>query len=255
MTSDAARAAADGPAQRAPLALVTGGSRGIGAAVARRLAQDGYDIWLNYRAGHERASKVAEEIASLGRACALVPFDVADPDAAQKALAFRLTETVPDVLVNNAGFAKDGVFAMMSYKDWRDVLAVHLDGFFHLTSRILPLMLRRRSGLVLNVVSVSGQMGVGGQVNYSAAKAGLIGATRSLAAEVGRRNVRVNAIAPGFIETDMTADVPKDKVMHLIPLRRFGSVQDVAEAAAFLCSPGAAYITGQVLSVNGGLFI
>ncbi len=238
-----------------PLALVTGGSKGIGAAVALRLAQNGYDIWLNYRSDHASATAVAEGITALGRQCALLPFDVADGAAVEEALAPRLADAVPDVLVNNAGFAKDGVFAMMPYEDWRGVLAVHLDGFFHLTSRVMHPMLRRRSGLVLNIVSISGQTGVGGQVNYSAAKAGLIGATRSLAVEVGRRGVRVNAIAPGFIETDMTAGVPKDKVLPLIPLQRFGSVDDVAAVAAFLCSPGAAYITGQVLSVNGGLFI
>ena len=238
-----------------PLALVTGASRGIGAAVALRLAQDGYDIWLNYRSDLASATTVAEQIIALGRECLLVPFDVADPSATEAALTPLLSARVPDVLVNNAGFARDGVLAMMSQEDWNSVLGVHLGGFFHLTSRIIPLMLRRRSGHVLNMVSVSGQTGVGGQVNYSAAKAGLIGATRSLAVEVGRRNVRVNALAPGFIETDMTADVPKDKVLPLIPLRRFGTVSDVAEAASFLCSPGAAYITGQVLAVNGGLFI
>ncbi len=239
----------------APLALVTGGSRGIGAAVARRLASDGYDIWLNYRSDHGAARAVAGGIAALGRNCALLPFDVADSRAAEAALTPLLAGRVPDVLVNNAGFARDGVFAMMDPDDWRGVLAVHLDGFFNLTGRILPLMLRRRRGHVLNMVSISGQTGVGGQVNYSAAKAGLIGATRSLAVEVGRRNVRVNAIAPGFIETDMTRNVPRDKVLPFIPLRRFGTVEDVAEAASFLCSPGAAYITGQVLAVNGGLFM
>jgi 3-oxoacyl-[acyl-carrier protein] reductase len=243
------------PSSGAPLALVTGGGKGIGAAVARRLAADGFDIWLNYRSDRASAILVAESVTALGRSCILLPFDVADADAVEAALAPLLAERVPGVLVNNAGFARDGVFAMMHSGDWRNVLAVHLDGFFNLTNRIVPLMLRRRSGHVLNMVSISGQTGVGGQVNYSAAKAGLIGATRSLAVEIGRRGVRVNAIAPGFIETDMTRDVPRDKVLPLIPLGRFGSAEDVAEAAAFLCSPAAAYITGQVLAVNGGLFM
>lgn len=242
------------PEQR-PLALVTGASRGIGASIASRLAEDGYAVWLNYRGGHQAAAAVRDGIVSKGGSCTLLPFDVADGPAVEAALAPLLAEKIPDVLVNNAGFAKDGIFAMMPESDWNSVLAVHLGGFFHVTRALLPFMLRRRSGHILNIASTSGQTGVGGQVNYSAAKAGLIGATRSLAVEVGKRDVRVNALAPGFIETGMTASLPKEALLPHIPLRRFGLAEEVAAAASFLCSARASYITGQVLAMNGGLFM
>ncbi|MCK5682112.1 3-oxoacyl-ACP reductase FabG [bacterium] len=235
------------------IALVTGAGRGIGAAIAETLAADGYDIWLNYRSNHDAAKSVADKITALGRECRLLPFDVADEEAVDGALSPLLAEETPYILVNNAGFARDGVMALMSRYDWQSVLRVHLDGFFLITKLVVARMLRKRSGRIVNVVSTSGQIGVAGQVNYSAAKSGLIGATRSLAAEIAKRKILVNAVAPGFIETEMTEDLPVDKILPTIPLGRFGQAQEVADAVSFLCSDKASYITGQVLSVNGGI--
>jgi 3-oxoacyl-[acyl-carrier protein] reductase len=235
------------------IALVTGGSRGIGAAIAETLARDGFDIWLNYRSAREAAETTAKKIEQLGRQCRLVPFDVCDPEAVEQELAPLLQESTPFVLVNNAGYARDGIMALMSPEDWQSVLRVNLDGFFLVTRLVLTRMLRRRSGRIINIASTSGQTGVAGQVNYSAAKAGLIGATRSLAAEVARRNILVNAVAPGFIETEMTAELPIDKILPSIPLGRIGQPREVAETVSFLCSDRASYITGQVIAVNGGI--
>jgi len=239
--------------ENSKIALVTGASRGIGAAIAETLASDGYDIWLNYRSNHAAAEAVAEKIGACGRQCKLLPFDVADAEAVAEALNPLLAETVPYILINNAGFARDGVMALMSRYDWQSVLRVHLDGFFLITKLVVARMLRQRAGRIVNIVSTSGQTGIAGQVNYSAAKSGLIGATRSLAAEVARRKILVNAVAPGFIETEMTEDLPVDKIMPTIPLGRFGQAQEVADAVSFLCSDKASYITGQILSVNGGV--
>ncbi len=238
-----------------PIALVTGASRGIGAAVSRTLARDGFDIWLNYSSSDDAARSVADELEKLGAGCRLLRFDVTDNQAVEDALSPLLKEQVPYALVNNAGFARDGVMGMMSPQEWQSVLAVHLNGFYNVTHALLPALLKKRKGRIVNMVSVSGQTGVGGQVNYSAAKAGLIGATRSLAVEIGRRNITVNAVAPGFIETDMTGHLPKDEIVKAIPLGRIGQAAEVAEAVAFLCSDRASYITGQVLGLSGGLFM
>jgi len=235
------------------VALVTGASRGIGAAIAETLALDGYDIWLNYRSNQVAAEAVAAKITAAGRKCKLLPFDVADEEAVAESLTSLLEQETPYILINNAGFARDGVMALMSRYDWQSVLRVHLDGFFLITKLVVARMLRQRAGRIVNIVSTSGQTGIAGQVNYSAAKSGLIGATRSLAAEVARRKILVNAVAPGFIETEMTEDLPVDKILPTIPLGRFGQAQEVADAVSFLCSDKASYITGQILSVNGGV--
>ena len=240
--------------QSKKIALVTGASKGIGSAVAVRLAKDGHDIWLNYRSDDAGAEETKKNVEIFGRSCILLRFDVADMEKCKDILSPLLTDCVPDVLVNNAGFIRDGIMAMMPQKDWQAVLDVHLNGFFNVTTCLLPYMLRKRSGRIINMVSTSGQTGIGGQVSYSAAKSGLIGATRSLAVEVAKRNLLVNAVAPGFIETDMVSGVPKERVLPSIPLGRFGTVEEVAGVVSFLCSPDAAYITGQVLAVNGGIF-
>ncbi len=240
---------------QARVALVTGASKGIGAAIARELAGDGFAIWLNYRSDHQAAEQVAAEIVAAGGSCILLPFDVADAEAVSTALDPLLQEQAPFVLVNNAGFARDGIMAMMSQSDWENVLAVHLNGFFNVTRLVVARMLRKRQGRIVNIVSTSGESGVGGQVNYSAAKAGLIGATRSLAAEVARRNILVNAVSPGFITTEMTEGLPKEQVLSLVPLGRFGEPEEVSGLVGFLCSDRATYITGQVFAVNGGVHI
>lgn len=235
-------------------ALVTGASKGIGAAIARRLAADGFAIWLNYQSDHEAAAAVAAEIEGKGGACRPLPFDVRSAASCKEALEPLLREETPYILVNNAGFARDNVLSMMSESDWADVLAVHLNGFYNVTSLVLPKMQRKKTGRIINVASTSGQTGIGGQVNYSTAKAGLIGATRSLAVEVARRNILVNAVAPGFIDTDMLAKLPLENIVPTIPMQRVGSPAEVAGAVSFLASDDASYITGQVIAINGGLF-
>ncbi|MDR2744219.1 MAG: 3-oxoacyl-ACP reductase FabG [Desulfovibrio sp.] len=236
------------------IALVTGASKGIGRATVIRLAEDGFDIWLNYRSDHAAAQTVADRVRAIGRQCLPLAFDVTDAAECKNVLAPLLEEQTPYALVNNAGFAKDGIMAMMSEKNWRSVLDVHLQGFFNVTSIALPKMLRRREGRIVNMASASGLAGIGGQVNYSAAKAGLIGATRSLAVEIAKRNVLVNAVAPGFIDTEMLAGHPVDKIEPTIPMQRIGIPKEVAAVVSFLCSQDASYITGQVISVNGGIF-
>ncbi len=237
------------------IALVTGASKGIGAAIAVVLARDGYDIWLNYRSDREGGSAVKNEIEKSGRKCLLLQFDVADGVAVKKALTPLLETETPHVLVNNAGFRKDAIMAMMNREEWKGVLDVSLDGFFLVTKPVITNMLRKRKGRIINIVSTSGQSGLAGQVNYSAAKAGLIGATKALAAEVAKRNILVNAVSPGFIETDMTKDLPKEQVVATIPLGRFGKALEVAEVVSFLASDKASYITGQVIAVNGGVYM
>ena len=235
--------------------MVTGGSRGIGAAIAIRLASSGFDIWLNYRSDHDTASRVRDEIVSMGRECVLLPFDVSDFDAAEQALQPLLDETVPFGIVHNAGFARDGLAAMMSKKDWDAVIGVHLDGFFNIVHPVLKLMMRKRRGRIVAITSVSGQTGQAGQFNYSAAKAGVEGAVRALAREVAPRNILVNCVAPGLVETDMTSGLPVEEIIPLIPMRRPAQAEEIAGAVAFLLSRDSSYITGQVIGVNGGLYM
>lgn len=237
------------------IALITGGSRGIGAAISLRLAKAGYNIWLNYRSNDEAAQKIKNQIEQTGRACELLKFDVTDEKQIDEVLEPFLQKTIPDILVNNAGFNKDVVMMWMTREEWESVVDVNLLGFYLVTKRVLLGMMKRKSGNIINMVSTAGQSGLPGQVNYSAAKAGLIGATKSLAVEVARRGIIVNAVAPGFIETDMTANLPKEQIIQRIPVGRFGTAEEVAAVVEFLCSDDAKYITGQVISVNGGLYM
>lgn len=235
-------------------ALVTGGSRGIGAAIAVRLAADGCDIWLNYRRRKDAAEAVAETIRAGGRTCRLLEFDVADAALVSAVLGPLLAERGPDILINNAGVSRDTAFGLMSEKEWTEVIDTSLRGFFNVTRPVVQAMIHRRQGRIVTISSISGLSGVPGQVNYSAAKAGLIGATKALAQEVARRRVLVNAVAPGFIETEMVAGLPMDRILPRIPLGRLGRPEEVAALVSFLCSEEAGYITGQVFSINGGIY-
>ncbi|MEM9066850.1 MAG: 3-oxoacyl-ACP reductase FabG [Myxococcota bacterium] len=237
-----------------PYALVTGGSRGIGAAIARALAAAGHPILLNYRSNHDAAGQVKASIESTGGEVRLVPFDVADRSAADAAVAQLLDEKLEvGVLVNNAGIAQDNSFPTMTWEQWEQVTRVTLDGFFNVTRQLVMPMVRRRWGRIINVSSVSGVIGNRGQVNYSAAKAGLIGATKALAQEVAKRRVTVNAVAPGLVETEMIEGAPLDIILKHIPMRRIGKPEEVASLVAYLASDLAGYITGQAIVMSGGL--
>ena len=239
-------------------AFVTGGSRGIGRAVALKLAAQGWPVVINYRSNHEAAQSVVDEITAAGGKAELLPFDVADAASADAALD-QWEQQHPDdyvaVLVNNAGIRRDGMMFMMGDDDWHRVIDTTLDGFFYITRRLLKHMMpRRRGGRIINMTSLSGLKGLPGQTNYSAAKAALIGATKALAQEVAARGVTVNAVAPGFIATDMTSDLNEAELTKMIPAGRFGKPEEVAALVAFLASDDAAYITGQAISINGGLY-
>lgn len=237
-----------------PHALVTGGSRGIGAAIAHALAAAGHPILLNYRSNDEAASAVKASIEDAGGSVRLIKFDVADPEAAGAAIDALVEEKLPiGVLVNNAGIARDQSFPQMSWEEWTQVTRTTLDGFYNVTRRLVMPMCRARWGRIINISSVSGVIGNRGQVNYSAAKAGLVGATKALAQEVAKRKVTVNAIAPGLIETEMIEGAPLDLILKRIPMRRIGKPEEVASLVAYLASDLAGYITGQVIVMSGGL--
>lgn len=237
-------------------ALVTGGSRGIGKAICVKLAEMGYHILVNYQSNLAEAENTLKQIESANGKGSLLQFDVSNQNDVENVLGKwieRNPEQSIEVLVNNAGIKKDVLFMWMQTEEWKNVLNTSLDGFFYVTRLVLKGMLVKKYGRIVNVVSLSGQKGVPGQANYSAAKAGVIGATKSLAMEVGRRNITVNAVAPGFIKTDMTEGLNEKDFKQLIPINRFGLPEEVAEAVAFLASEKASYITGEVLSVNGGM--
>ncbi len=235
-------------------ALVTGGSRGIGRAVAVRLAQEGYHVIINYTSNETEAQRTLELIGGNG---SLLRFDVSNSEQTRAALtgwqASHEGEYIA-VVVNNAGIRRDNVMALMPEPDWHSVVDTTLSGFFNVTQPLLPAMQLHKFGRIVNMASVSGLKGLPGQTNYSAAKGGIIAATKALAQEVARRNITVNAIAPGFIRTDMTEELDEATLKKQIPMGRFGAPQEVADAVAFLVSPQAGYITGNVISVNGGLY-
>lgn len=238
-------------------ALVTGASRGIGRAVAVRLASGGIPVLLNYRSGDDAAMEVKEIIECAGGKAELMKFDVSCREDVETALNGWMQAHPDDYiayLVNNAGIRRDNLMFMMPEDDWHSVLDTTLDGFFHVTKTLLPAMLQRKhGGSIVNMTSLSGLKGLPGQTNYSAAKAAIIGATKALAQETAPRGVRVNAIAPGFIATDMTKDLAVDELSQSVPMKRFGKPEEVAELAYFLISDASSYITGEVISINGGM--
>lgn len=238
-------------------ALVTGGSRGIGRAACIKLSGLGFHVLINYHTGEEDAMRTLEQIESQGGTGELLGFDVSDPVAVENVLGSWKAahpENYISVLVNNAGVRRDNLMVFMETADWQKVLDTNLGSFFHVTRAVLKEMMINKYGRIINVVSLSGLKGMPGQVNYSAAKAGVIGATKALALELGKKKITVNAVAPGFIRTDMTKDLDEEQLKHLIPLNRFGDPEEVAEVIAFLASEKSSYVTGEVISVNGGLY-
>lgn len=238
-------------------ALVTGGSRGIGRAVSLRLAKAGYTVIINYQSNEQAAQETLQAIQSQGGQAELLRFDVSNPESVQSALESWQTahpEDYIDVLVNNAGIRRDNLLVWMEPDDFEAVLRTNLFSFYHVTRPLLTPMIRHKHGRIINIASLSGITGLPGQCNYAAAKGGLIAATKSLAKEVAKKNVTVNAVAPGFIKTDMTDGLEEAELKKTVPMNRFGSAEEVAALVAFLASDDASYITGECISINGGLY-
>lgn len=238
-------------------ALVTGGSRGIGKAICIQLAEQGYNILINYASNQQAAQEVKAAVEEIGRVAELIPFNVADRKETNEVLS-KWQETNKDkqieVLVNNAGIKKDNLMIWMKDEEWDDVVNISLGGFYNVTKSVLQEMVKAKNGKIINVVSLSGLKGLPGQTNYSAAKAAVIGATKALAQEVARRNITVNAVAPGFIKTEMTEGIDEKEYKSMIPMRRFGTAEEVAKVVGFLASDASSYITGETISINGGLY-
>ncbi len=239
-------------------ALITGGSRGIGKAVCIQLAKDtDYHILINYNSNEAAALETLQQVQELGNTGEILKFNVADTQQVQSVLGEweKANENaVVEVIVNNAGITKDGLFMWMPKEDWNNVIDTTLGGFYNVTNFFIQKLLRNRYGRIVNLASVSGVKGTPGQTNYSAAKAALIGATKALAQEVAKRKITVNAVAPGFIKSDMTAELDEKELKAMIPVNRFGEPEEVAHAVSFLVSKNASYITGEVININGGIY-
>lgn len=239
-------------------ALVTGGSRGIGRAICEALAKNTeYGILINYNSNEAAAEETKKLVESYGKTAEIISFDVANKaevDEKLNAWQERSPDAWIEVLVNNAGITKDGLFMWMKEEDWHSVINVSLNGFFNLSQFVIQKMLRKRYGRIVNIVSISGVKGTPGQTNYSAAKSAVVGATKALAQEVAKRNITVNAVAPGFITSDMTKDLDEKELKKIIPVNRFGEAWEVAELVNFLVSKNASYITGEVININGGIY-
>ncbi|HLV38262.1 3-oxoacyl-ACP reductase FabG [Xanthomarina sp.] len=239
-------------------ALITGGSRGIGKAICIQLAIDtDYHILINYNSNQAAALETLKAVEAEGNTGEILQFNVADAEQVKSTLDIwqdNNKDAIIEVIVNNAGITKDGLFMWMPPSDWHDVINTSLNGFFNVTNHLIQKMLRNRYGRIINVASVSGVKGTAGQTNYSAAKGALVAATKALAQEVAKRKITVNAVAPGFIKSDMTAELNETELKNLIPINRFGEPEEVAYAVSFLASRKASYITGEVININGGIY-
>ncbi|MCK0188566.1 3-oxoacyl-ACP reductase FabG [Arenibacter sp. F20364] len=244
--------------EKKKFALVTGGSRGIGKAICLQLALDTeYKILINYRANEAAAQETLNEIEKIGGSAELIQFNVGDTKDVQNKLDHwheTNKDGIIEVIVNNAGITKDGLFMWMKPEDWNNVINTSLNGFFNVTNHLIQKLLVHKYGRIINMVSVSGLKGTAGQVNYSAAKGGIIAGTKALAQEIAKRNITVNAVAPGFIKTDMTGDLDEKELKKMIPLNRFGEAEEVAHLVSFLASKKSSYITGEVININGGIY-
>ncbi|MFS4472863.1 3-oxoacyl-ACP reductase FabG [Chryseobacterium sp. T20] len=239
-------------------AIVTGGSRGIGRAICIKLAEEkNYHILINYASNETAANETLAKVKELGATGEILKFDVGNTEETQAVLTEwqeKNPDAVVEVIVNNAGITRDGLFMWMQKEDWNSVINTSLDGFFNVTNFFIQKLLRNKYGRIINMVSVSGVKGTAGQTNYSAAKGALVGATKALAQEVAKRNVTVNAVAPGFIKTDMTQEFNEEELKAMIPANRFGEAEEVADLVAFLASKKSSYITGEVININGGIY-
>jgi 3-oxoacyl-[acyl-carrier protein] reductase len=239
-------------------ALVTGGSRGIGSAICQKLAvETDYHILINYQSNKTAAEQTLEAVKKAGGTGEIIAFNVSDADAVHAALTQwqdANPEAIVEAIINNAGITKDGLFMWMSHEDWSSVINTSLNGFFNVTNFFIQKMLRNKYGRIVNMVSVSGVKGTAGQTNYSAAKGAVVAATKALAQEVAKRNITVNAVAPGFIRSDMTAELDEKELIRLIPANRFGEVEEVADLVSFLVSRKSSYITGEIININGGIY-
>lgn len=239
-------------------ALITGGSRGIGRAICNKLSQESeYHILINYHSNKDAANETLRMVKENGTTGEILQFDVSNADDVKKTLDTwqeNNSDAIIEVVVNNAGITKDGLFMWMPKQDWDSVINTSLNGFFNVTNHVIQKMLRNRYGRIVNMVSVSGVKGTAGQTNYSAAKGAIVAATKALALEVAKRKITVNAVAPGFIKSDMTANLDEKELKKMIPMNRFGEAEEVANLVSFLASKKASYITGEIININGGIY-